>query len=82
MRLLPLVQVKKICMLAGQLGATLMGAALSGMVHHMGRGVAVLYAPSHADLGAASTGEAMHQDIPLTTIAVGGSMFLKCHKSE
>lgn len=80
MRLLPLLQVKEICKLAGQRGATLMAAALSGIVRHMGRDIAVLCAPSYADLGAAAAEDAMHMEIPLTTIAVDGSMFLKYDK--
>lgn len=74
---LPLLQVKEICKLAGQRGATLMAAALSGIVRHMGRDVAVHCLPSHADPGAEG---ATLAEIPLTTIAVDGSMFLKYDK--
>lgn len=69
-------QVKEICKLAGQRGATLMAAALAGIVCHMGRDVAVPVEPRASADGEDSGLTA----IPLTTIAVDGSMFLKYDK--
>ena len=67
------LQVKEICKVVGQRGATLMAAALAAIVRHMGRDVPV--PPGDGDVS-----EEGESQIPLTTIAVDGSMFLKYDK--
>ena len=76
-------QVKEVCKLAGQRGATLMAAALAGIVRHMGRDVPVAHVAGDGDNGDDGDGDgddAPLAQIPLTTIAVDGSMFLKYDK--
>ena len=74
-------QVKEICKLAGQRGATLMAAALAGIVCHMGRDVPLALSPAEAEARESGDGgEDGTTAIPLTTIAVDGSMFLKYDK--
>ena len=74
-------QVKEICKLAGQRGATLMAAALAGIVCHMGRDIPRPLSPAEIEArDSGNGGEERPTAIPLTTIAVDGSMFLKYHK--
>ncbi len=69
-----LAQTKFVCKLVGQRGATLMAAALAALLRHMGRHVPATL-PNGGDEDRAEEGE-----VPVTTVAVDGSMFLKYDK--
>ena len=70
-----LAQTKFVCKLVGQRGATLMAAALAALLRHMGRHV-----PATLPNGGDEDSKADEGEVPVTTVAVDGSMFLKYDK--